>query len=1444
MMQQAAAFASGYKYNSSDTFNKLGINEKNSNESMGMLQAIGKGIMDTYGDSAQWEQFAIGALTGLVGVPHLSNKKLSMAGGLWDEIKEQKESLAEEKEKVNDLNKRLSDPKFVELYKGLTRHQTLDNAMQESLKNNDEFNFKNAEHQQMISDIITFHNTGRLQDYFDTIDQIANVQPSDVEAIKSQSINKQTGKSIFDDATKDEDVINHVKKQADKLKTTAEGYKKLYDTLSTVYGDKMDKETMSEMIYRMSNIDHLEGRFSDLFKEVKEGFKPFVETFRDATYKDDNGNDIPLLNILSTNPADFLIKATQEHNNLLQGVFDEHDKIVDKLDKKQEHFNNKEYKYEKAKFNALDKLNQLKEIVDNNEALFATIPNFSNKVTDLAKVMTLRNEFITDHIKYTKNPQLLSDKIQEEKEEVKQSVAAKDNKTLKTNLANSASMGQFREHYHNADDNKINREKILDELVKEEHPIAKQYKTTRDYKNEVNKAIDKMEALPEDKDKAKELFTEHAYNTDNLSDLANPDLTSTLLMDSEDDNINDNVIPLIYTAIKKANESVRFKDLISSSVATQESVPADAKNVVPPVKNIVPPIGGIINEEDVRNANEEVNTDINKEESIVTPKNDKTEPVRKYWMQAIHELNINKRNLGVYEDNEIENPRFANIIKILKNKGAFDYVNNGNLHIGDEIHFMVNDSLFEGMDNKDVLAGTIFLTTFDSNKEHQIIGVLTATNSEKFEGLKEFREKLLNEYSEFNKDEANKDKPFIYSQTTHAAKILPGHIITKNNFTNLKEVRGVDNMSVFGIMQNGKIIVPKGRIDDILIVNPKAEANREGRMYLLNEGADGRYYPVLVKTKRFNSTDFNLDDNLIKGTKRYERLKSLAIKLASIDSKQDRNAINSQIAAIRNIMDNDIYLADFHIDMTNGKIIIGKNGTKDTLIDLFQGGNTPTKMRLGSETDDARLPIRENDTIPIPVEEVAINILKAINEKGTYLQMDKNQLNSKNGYNEEILNDNLLSSNITDTSVRGAFFTMNYINTEGKEQTAENMEKKVIAPTTEAIKINPITNSVESVENLGTNVSFGGSTYYVQDNGDILSYIANTGKYAPVLDMDHTKMQTIKDLAWYKSNLKNPGFQNLHNSIFTFVDNKGVKTEVNGFITPDRKVFNMTTMLYLTKSLTEDFIKAHNNRLNSNLNQIIADTKSEVKEEVKTEPKEIPVTLPAKYPIFEYKGTFEDTTEYKDYPKIIAPLDKKKVGFYVNPYTNKVMKGEMAEILNLYGIPIYQVAALENGDVLFAVLPNGKAIGTAGTLKELVEDTKTRNKEELITLLNKETEINKNSPKEDKIEVINTPSSTKELTPEQAARKARRDALKGNGTVSQENTSNEYAEANKKIGKAEEKDTANENKTVKSLDNSNKKLTFAEIDSEIVDNLKKKFSESEWNSLTRDEQDKEIKCNS
>lgn len=253
------------------------------------LGSIVSGFANTYGDINNWEEGFIGGLTGLLGIPKIKiitkvngKKGLSVKfdGELWQGFKDAKEYAKEGKEIADYLNSRIQDPEFLNYYQGTIRHIREGNRMDDAAEKGDEFEFKNAKHSQIISDAIMFEKAGKLQEFLDMIDETATISDEDIEQIKKETIDKKTGKSIFDGMT-NEQIKQQIKKQAENTRKTVEKYSKISTDLRALYGNNVSQDVLEELIWGMSQVDNWETRIGQMYGDIREKLKGVAQELKD-----------------------------------------------------------------------------------------------------------------------------------------------------------------------------------------------------------------------------------------------------------------------------------------------------------------------------------------------------------------------------------------------------------------------------------------------------------------------------------------------------------------------------------------------------------------------------------------------------------------------------------------------------------------------------------------------------------------------------------------------------------------------------------------------------------------------------------------------------------------------------------------------------------------------------------------------------------------------------------------------------------------------------------------------------------------------------------------------------------------------------------------------------------------------------------------------------------
>lgn len=173
LQQYASDVPTNYYNTDVNNFYKARTNRQSEQEVLSWSKALGEQAALTFGSADTWEQFFIGGLTGLLGVPSFIKTKANgkMGFGLsWqsEAISGAKEA-AEKAARYNYLSAYMNDriannEKFKNYYQGLIRNNTYAKAMDAALEHNDKKAFLDNDLAQLYSDFTMFDSAGRLDD--------------------------------------------------------------------------------------------------------------------------------------------------------------------------------------------------------------------------------------------------------------------------------------------------------------------------------------------------------------------------------------------------------------------------------------------------------------------------------------------------------------------------------------------------------------------------------------------------------------------------------------------------------------------------------------------------------------------------------------------------------------------------------------------------------------------------------------------------------------------------------------------------------------------------------------------------------------------------------------------------------------------------------------------------------------------------------------------------------------------------------------------------------------------------------------------------------------------------------------------------------------------------------------------------------------------------------
>lgn len=1190
MGQAVAGKVAGYKYASElNDFYGAKIDPDAESETIDWLQATAKAIQQTYGTVEGWEEGFIGGLTGLVGIPGFRSAKNSeggfqspvyLQGGIKEDIQEIRERSEKDDAIVTQLNNRVQSPEFLNYYQSAIRHNAYQKQMDEAADNNDNFEFKNAEHNQLISDVIMFDKAGRINDLYDIIEEAGSIKPEDVEQIRQLTTNQETGTSVYDNMT-DAEVIEQIQKQTQETKEAVDNYRKISQDLQVKIGDYFDEDGLEEMTYYFSNIDNLENRFKNVHEDIKDRLQGVLDASMDREFiSDSDENKINRLSdLLNYSPV----------------------RLINEL---------ADSKEAQAYISLLDKTLQ----TDPNKQ------DIIDEVNDLHKIAERRLDFIDKYDTYLRNPQALAQKQERQRENIiKENERQEIAKTKDAALA-ATNLNEFREALNNEPDSS-KRQQILDELENEGNKMAKDYKEVQMYNSEVSRAIDRQPISPEAKANAQELLRTQHENANNLEEMANPN--SVFINNPEslyDENLPDDLNMMnfaeaqygLLSAMSEVNNDQRFKARFPSEYlkpvektdgtrgTTSKDTTGDSGTpTVPPVNagpvdTYEPPVGNITPQM-VAEENKKAN------ENAPTPQSlDKdAKGKRQYYRPTIPELHINASKDGDFRPFNIvvaekENLNFDELYNYLRDNRAFSYVNEGNLKAGDELGFMIDPEFNDH---------TIFIV---DKRNNQIVGSLDESQYvvDRYEGLSGLIERVKEEFNQ-----TGKDKKFIATPTTRVSQIMVGRIPYGTEERNMGEIPNVSASSIFGIVKNG-VLSTNGRISDDLITKPMDMSQKEGRMYILIPNAAGKYSPAAVRVKHFNESEYNPEDVTINSTPLYKNIKKSINALANAFTEEDVNNAVKDLAR-------SLYIGDVHIDYIQGKngngirfTKVQRDANKNEIYDEIDGKRVRREdartvflterwdpnvlYELGGEGVKTQPDTRDSQEVASEIQ----NILMAFNLP---LQVNLGMLN-KEGYNNMLLSSGVMTSNIIDASVKSNWFTTDYFDIQGNLQQALN---PVSVKAEEGRKIQTPVGGTEGAI-AGTTVSFDNTTYYVDLTSNTVR--DNNGRTL------NSFPESILDMAYIQEN---------------YGDAQNGSMMMGGItLLPNGKVLNRNTGQYVTGAASDKFKQKLADR-----KKTVADSKKVIDQIAENQSKVDKTRTDG-----EFYYILEDDGEYHEYKRVHSVL--------------------------------------------------------------------------------------------------------------------------------------------------------------------------------------------------------------
>lgn len=1189
--QGMASRISGNYYSTDvNNFYKSKTDPEAAQETLSWTKSFAEGINETVNDGSSWEEFFIGSLTGALGMPRFRGVRsesgslqspITIEGGAINEWRDYNEKIARENEIANYMNSRINSPEFKNYYQGLIRHNKYQNDMNRAAEEGDEFNFKNAEHAQLVSDIAMFDNAGKMEDLttlidaaFDTSDEnlasiVENTTTTLEDGSKVGPFVDKNGNPVYATPEGKQEMIEKLQQNHDEMTNTINNYLKIKDELDIKTGQQLSDDQLEELTWMKSQIGNWAERATAMSGEVKSAignvignlnsFLRFNQQVRD--FEGQSHADITERYL----QADKNVRAIEGAINTLNMVRGQDDKVL-------AHTLATSPKFVDGLIKEINEVDETVLSADEKE-------DITTKLNDIVKLGNASKTYNTKLKEYLENPQKQAEDHARADEQAAQQETKKKSDDLKVSLNAAQNLQEFRTILDSQDDIE-NRDRTLKALEDEGSEMAKNYRETSQYNNEVRRVLNESDAEPQVKQDAMKLLQDQFSNSENLEQLANPnsiyinnenafdedsegdvELSATRFQEAQyalqnamskvnnDNRFKDRFSPEYKKPIEKREGTVRGDDRTATGDSGTSTTPAVTSSGDLPTTEL--PVGNITAEM-VNEENKKAN------ERVETPQRPSRDTSNQFYRPAIPELHIEASKEGDFRPFDIvvnereKNVDFSGIYGYLRDQGAFRYVNEGNLKAGDELGFMIDPDYNEN---------TIFIV---DKRNNQVVGSLDESDYSvsRYEGLKGLEEKIRGEYA----NRQNKTGKFIATPVTKVSKVMVGRIPYGNTERSLSEIPNVsstDRKPIFGIIKNG-VLTTNSKIDDSLIIKPVDMSQKEGRLYLLIPNGAGKYSPAAVRVKHFNNEEFNLNDSSVSSTPVGEDIKNAITKLSTATSQDDVSAAMQDLAQ-------DLYMQDIMVtwfsskagngiviskkvrkpDGTYEKVIInGKEQIKEDKYDVYFSTSSKS-AEIGGINFDATALEDLGDTsalgTPKNPEDIYNEILGHLIKFNLPLQVSTRRIN-EGAYNNRLINSNILTSNITEASVRSNWFTTDYFDNEGNLHQA--ISPASVAPQPKRKIETPVGGTEGAITGTRIVSTSSNKPYYVDLKTNTIR--DDQGRTVEVTDSN----RILLDLAWAQDN-----FGDSTNSSM-MVDNK--------VLTPDGKVLDRSKQAYLSGQDAQD----------------------------------------------------------------------------------------------------------------------------------------------------------------------------------------------------------------------------------------------------------------------------------
>lgn len=374
------------------------------------IGSFAKAVTQNASDPRAWEEFAIGAVSAMIGMPVFGantrnawtghNGKFGLSGGIIGEIIDANRDRAREQGLVEYMNARVKDPKFRALYEGMVAHHKFEEVKKEALKRGDKKAFEDAEWDQFFKDVTVWAKAGKLGQFKELLN--FNSDYSDKELESAVALSKRT-KSAQKQKEEDTKQLDTLKKQREKLQAKRDSAEKAEIEAYKAGKDSMRQAAKNNEIQLEYDILNIDNQIQELTDRIQQ------DSYTDIVSGDFYEGGEPLTTTEERKAR--MREILMDNNKKLQRQINEILQTVNEVDMETQGLLNEDQ---------LSALAYLKSKIYNaDERAIKAEQNFKEKLEPIIKQRRLLEEGLQDEINQIESKSSEEERTEEENKKLK-----------------------------------------------------------------------------------------------------------------------------------------------------------------------------------------------------------------------------------------------------------------------------------------------------------------------------------------------------------------------------------------------------------------------------------------------------------------------------------------------------------------------------------------------------------------------------------------------------------------------------------------------------------------------------------------------------------------------------------------------------------------------------------------------------------------------------------------------------------------------------------------------------------------------------------------------------------------------------------------------------------------------------------------------------------------